>query len=72
MASFEDLDQQPVYDRFKAAFSEADTLNLVVNFDSEAAFAALNIELSGIEGVLEAEVSHVTGQTHLLKNTSKC
>lgn len=59
MAAFEldeDFDREDVYRRYEAAVLSTDTHNIVIDFDSNAAFAAKNIDLKITQSLLQTAV----------------
>lgn len=53
---FENFDDPSIYAKYESAVRSADTLNFVVDFDSEAAFAALNVDVGFMKRVLNTQV----------------
>lgn len=53
---FENFDDPSFYAEFEAAVLRADTLNFLVDFDSNAAFAALNVDIGIMKRVLNTQV----------------
>lgn len=53
---FQDFDEPSVYKDYEAAFLNPDTLNVVVEFDSAKAQAALNVEYIGMKEILDLKV----------------
>jgi len=53
---FEKFDDPSIYAKYETAVRSADTLNFLVDFDSEAAFAALNVDVGFMKRVLNTQV----------------
>lgn len=54
---FENFDDLFVYNKYEAAISDNDTLNMVVEFDSARASSALNIDNSALSLILGTKVN---------------
>lgn len=54
---FQDFDDISVYKHYEAAFLKAETLNMVIEFDSAKARAALDVkDFFGMEKILDLKV----------------
>ena len=54
--AFEDLDKQDIYDKCYRALENIDTLNFAIEFDSEHAQAALNLDVVLLQKLLDVRV----------------
>ena len=50
-----DLDEAPVYTAFESAFQKIDTLNFAIEFDTDRAYAALNLDSSSLKRLLDTK-----------------
>lgn len=57
LPGFEDLDDQAVCDRIQAALSHPKTNNFAVEFDCKKAYAALDLDVSSINQILQTDRS---------------
>ena len=62
---FENFDDPSIYPKYEAAVLHADTFNFIVDFDSELAFAALNVDLSFTKNALTTKVRNFLSSTVL-------
>ena len=53
---FENFDDPSIYAKYEKAVLHADTLNFVVDFESETASSALNVDLQFMKKVLSTQV----------------
>ncbi len=56
---FENFDDPSIYAKYEEAVLRADTFNFLVDFDSEVAFAALNVNHTSMKNVLNTQVGDV-------------
>ena len=71
---FEKFDDPSIYARYEAAVLHAGTRNFIIEFDSETAFSALNIDLSFMKNVLNTQVGdllHPLPQIYILRIDTK-
>lgn len=59
--AFKDFDQESVFKNIGDHFLKPDALNLVVEFDSSTARAAVDLDQDQIKEVLKTEVRHNLG-----------
>ncbi len=59
---FEKFDDPSIYARYEAAVLHADTCNFIIEFDSETAFSALNVDPSFMKNVLNTQVGDFSHQ----------
>lgn len=53
---FQDFDDESIYNRFEAAILKTETQNIVIEFGTLRARAALDVDGSAIQTALESEV----------------
>ena len=53
---FENFDNPSVYAKYEAAVLNVESLNFVIDFDSEAAFSALHVDLHFMKNILASQV----------------
>ena len=59
LPNFGDFDIEPMYRLCEEAILHADTRNFVIEFDSEKAYAALNLDGDAVTRFLQTQVSRI-------------
>lgn len=53
---FENFDQEDIYQRYESALLRTDTRNVIVDFDNNTSFAALDVGSTSVKKILQAQV----------------
>ena len=54
--NFEDFDHHESYQRYERALSNENTRNIIIDFDHDTSFAALNVDCAHVEKLLQDQV----------------